>query len=59
MKLTIEVGQTIKVSNSNGRESYLVTKVTSWGDFVVQRKSLPITKIGRIRFPETITFSTK
>jgi len=55
----IQTGQKIEVSNTNGKQTYMVTVVWEWGEFTMQRCSLTKTKISRIRFPETITLKIK
>jgi len=55
----LQVGQKTEVVNGHGKRDYLVTAIEAWGEVQLRIVQLPTTKIGRLRFPETITLKLK
>ena len=59
MDVPFKPGNTVAVSNYHGTKDYMVTSVSVWGEVTFKIVCPPSTKIGRLRFPETITIKLK
>lgn len=59
MTFEIKVGQKMEIENRHGKKNYVVTSIGAWGYITLQRDEYISTKIGNLRFPETITITLK